>query len=259
MRFDAPPIEGRLKSRYKRFFADVELSDGEILTAHCPNTGSLMGCKDPGSRVWLRDSGNPKRKLRHTWQAIEVDGAWINVDTGLPNRVVYEGIVAGEVPELAGYAEARREVAYGKSSRIDVFLSNPGEPPCYVEVKNTTLAEGSVAMFPDAATERGLKHLGELTSMVKEGARAVQFFFVSRGDVDTFRPADAIDPRYSAALRRAYDAGVEVMAWSAKVGRRVLELGSPLELDLEGRRRYVKPKRKAAKRAKKASKRVTSR
>ena len=134
MRFDAPPIEGRLRERYKRFFADVELPDGTLITAHCPNTGSLLGCKEPGSPAWLRDSGNPSRKLRYSWQAVEVDGTWINVDTNLPNRVVFEAIVAGEIPELTGYADARREVKYGKNSRIDVFLTHPDRRTCYVEV-----------------------------------------------------------------------------------------------------------------------------
>jgi sugar fermentation stimulation protein A len=246
MRFDAPPIEGRLRERYKRFFADVELDDGSVITAHCPNTGSLLGCKEPGSRAWLRDSGDPNRKLRYTWQAVEVPGpgggAWVNVDTNHPNRVVHEAIVAGEVPELAGYDEARREVKYGKNSRIDVHLTSADRPPCYVEVKNTTYALGNVALFPDAATERGLKHLGELRNVVKEGARAVQLFFVSRSDVEVFRPADAIDPRYATTLRRAVDDGVEVLAWSTRVERDRLELLRPLELDLEGPRRYVKPR-----------------
>ena len=219
MQFEAPPIQGLLRARYKRFFADVELPDGTVITAHCPNTGSLMGCKEPGSPAWLRDSGDEKRKLRHTWQAVQVDGAWVNVDTNLPNRVVYEAIVAGEVPALAGYAEARREVAYGKQkrSRIDVLLEDEGRAPCYVEVKNTTLAEDGVAMFPDAATERGLKHLGELRDVAKAGMRAVQFFFISRDDVEVFRPADHIDPAYSTTLRRVADAGVEVMAWTTRV------------------------------------------
>ena len=255
MRFDTPPIEGRLRERYKRFFADVELEDGTVITAHCPNTGSLIGCRSPGSRVWLRDSGDPKRKLRFTWQAVEADGAWINVDTNLPNRVVHEAFVAGSIPGLTGYDEARREVKYGKNSRIDVLLTGSNRPPCYVEVKNTTYAVGSAALFPDAATERGLKHLGELRRVVKEGGRAVQFFFVSRGDVEVFRPADAIDPRYATTLRRATDDGVEVMAWAARVEPQGLELERELELDLDGPRRFVRPRRRA--RAKKVGSRAT--
>ncbi len=244
MRFDTPPLEGRLRERYKRFLADVELPDGTLITAHCPNTGSLLGCKEPGSRAWLRDSGDPKRKLRFTWQAIEIEGNWVNVDTNLPNRVVFESILAGRVPSLTGYANARREVKYGTNSRIDVLLEDPDRAPCYIEVKSTTLTDDRTALFPDAVTARGLKHLGELTQVVEDGARAVQFFFISRADVDVFRPADAIDPAYATALRRAADAGVEIEAWSSKVEALGVELDRKLELDLDGPRTFVKPTRR---------------
>ena len=235
MKIDQPLVEATLVKRYKRFLTDVTLDDGSTLTAHCPNTGSLLGCKEPGSRVWLRDTENDKRKYRHSWQAIRVGETWVNVDTGLPNAEVYAAIVEGRVPALAGYDSARREVKYGGNSRIDVLLEGKGGDPdarCYVEVKNTTLAEGDVALFPDAVTERGRKHLGELAAMVAEGHRAVQFFFVSRDDVAVFRPADAIDPAYAAALRDAAAAGVEVMAWAARVMPDAIELCAELEVDL---------------------------
>ncbi len=232
MRFDDAPIEGRLRERYKRFLADVELEGGEIVTAHCPNTGSLLGCKRAGSRVWLRDSKNPLRKLRHTWQAIRVGRSWVNVDTSLPNRVVREAVEAGVVPSLAGYQRLRPEVPYGRASRIDLLLEKDDAPPCYVEVKSTTLTEGRVALFPDAVTARGLKHLEELIEVVRSGARAVQFFFVSRRDVEVFRPADAIDPAYGEALRHALAAGVEVLAWRTRVAPRLLELEHELPIEL---------------------------
>ena len=231
MKIDQPLVEATLVRRYKRFLTDVTLDDGTELTAHCPNTGSLLGCKEPGSRVWLRDTQNDKRKYRHSWQAIEVDGTWVNVDTGLPNAEVYAAIVEGRVPALSGYESARREVKYGSNSRIDVLLED-GDRRCYVEVKNTTLAEGDVALFPDAVTERGRKHLGELVEMVKQGHRAVQFFFVSRDDVSGFRPADAIDPAYAGALREAAEAGVEVIAWAARSTPDAIELCAELEVDL---------------------------
>lgn len=232
MRFAAPPIEGTLLRRYKRFLADVRLGDGQIVTAHCPNTGSLLGCQDPGSRVWLRDSGDASRKLRTTWQAVEVGGTWVNVDTSLPNRVVCEALQAGRIPSLRGYAGLRREVPYGRNSRIDVLLTRTRSAPCYVEVKSTTLAEGDVGLFPDAVTERGRKHLEELTAVVRAGGRAVQFFLVSRADVRTFRPADAIDPAYGEALRAAAAEGVLVLAWNARVEEQGLELGRRIRVDL---------------------------
>jgi sugar fermentation stimulation protein A len=236
VRFASPAVAGRFVRRYQRFFADVELADGARLTAHCPNTGSLIGCLEPGAPVWVRDSAKPERKLRFTWQAVCIGSTWVNVDTSLPNAVVLEGIERGLVPELAGYAEHRREVPYGRASRIDLLLAHPERPPCFVEVKCTTYAEGTTAMFPDAPTERGKKHLAELARVARRGQRAVQFYFVSRADVELFRPADAIDPDYGRALRRAVRAGVEVLAWTARVEAQRLELLRPLPVDLSSPR-----------------------
>jgi sugar fermentation stimulation protein A len=253
--FDADPLLARFVARRKRFFADVELADGSSMTAHCPNTGSLLGCLVPGSRVWLRDSGNPERKLRHTWQAIELDGTWVNVDTSLPNRVVDEAVAAGRIPELAGYAELRREVAYGKNSRIDLLLADPRRGTCHVEVKSTTLVEGDCALFPDAVTERGTKHLAELARLARAGRRAVQFFFVNRADVKSFRPADAIDPEYARALRRAARAGVELLAYTARVEPRRLELLTPLPIELEPQPRAATGSARRSSRARPVSER----
>ena len=233
MRLERPTLEGTLLKRYKRFLADVELDDGSVVTAHCPNTGSLLGCKEPGSRVVLRDSQDPKRKLRYTFQSIRVGRGLVNVDTGLPNAVVAEAVERGQVPELAGYDTLRREVKYGRGSRIDLLLENAGGGPrCYVEVKSTTLLRGRVALFPDAVTERGRKHLGELIDVVRGGERAVQFFFVSRSDAVRFAPADDIDPAYGAALREAAAAGVELLAYAARVRPDRLELAKPLPIEL---------------------------
>lgn len=231
MQLVQPVVEGRLLRRYKRFFAEVESDDGQIVVAHCPNTGSLLGCLEAGSRVWLRDSGDPRRKLRFTFQAVRVGPTWVNVDTSLPNAVVAEAVARGVVNELAGYTAVRREVPYGRSSRIDLLLTAEPDRRCYVEIKNTTYAVGDVAMFPDAATERGVKHLYELGRMVRAGHRAVQFFFVSRSDVRSFRPAYEIDARYGLALRDAARAGVEILVWSARVERASLALERPLALE----------------------------
>jgi sugar fermentation stimulation protein A len=232
MRITLPTVEGKFLRRYKRFFADVELDDGRVIVAHCPNTGSLIGCLAEGSRAVLRDSQNDARKMRYTFQAIRVGRTLVNVDTSLPNAAVFEAIERGLLPELSGYAEARREVVYGKNSRIDVLLTRASGELCYIEVKNTTYAVGRVAAFPDAVTERGLKHLGELTRMVKQGHRAVQFFFVSRDDVDHFRPADEVDPAYAKALRKAAKSGVEILAYSNRVRPDSIELHRKLEIVL---------------------------
>ena len=232
MQIELPTIEGRLVRRYKRFLADVKGPDGEVLVAHCPNTGSLKGCLEEGARVVLRDSQNAKRKLRYTFQSVEVNGSWVNVDTGLPNALVTEAIKEGLIKDLAGYDSVRREVKYGKSSRIDILLERNSGERCYVEVKSTTLAEGTQARFPDAVTARGLKHLMELRDMVREGHRAVIFFCVSRSDVTTFAPADDIDPAYGKALREVVAHGVDAMAWSTHVEPDRFSLLKPLAIEL---------------------------
>lgn len=233
MKLVQPTIEGRFLRRYKRFFADVELDDGRVITAHCPNTGSLLGCLEPGRRALLRDSQNLDRKLRYVLQALKVGRGWVNVDTALPNAVVADEVRRGRIAELSGYASARREVRYGDNSRIDLLLEASDGRRCYVEVKNTTLARGRRAQFPDAVTERGLKHLNELSKVARMPKhRAVQFFFVSRGDVDRFEPARDIDPSYAEGLSRARDAGVELLAYRARVRADALSLEKRLEIDL---------------------------
>jgi sugar fermentation stimulation protein A len=234
MQIDKPTLEGRLLRRYKRFLADIEIpGEDEPIVAHCPNTGSLLGCVPAGAPCVLRDSQDPKRKLRYTLQTVEVDGTWVNVDTGLPNKLVPEAVAAGLVPTLRGYDRIRTEVKYGKNSRIDVLLEKEDGARCYVEVKNTTLARGKRALFPDAVTERGRKHLVELMEMVAEGHRSVMFFCVSRSDVTSFAPADDIDPAYGETLREAVAAGVELEAWSTVVGPTSFELGKRLRVSLE--------------------------
>jgi len=232
MRFSEPPLEGRFLRRYKRFFADIELPGGEVVTAHCPNTGTLLGCLQEGAPAWLRDSKSETRKLRYTWQAIRIARSWVNVDTSLPNHVVAEAIEAARIPAFRGHRELRSEVPYGDRSRIDLLLTQADGTPCYIEVKSTTLAEDGVGLFPDAVTERGRKHLGELARLARKGVRAVQFFFISRPDVHAVQPADRIDREYGKALRRAVRAGVEVHAWSATTTARELRLTAEIPFEL---------------------------
>ncbi|KAB0667135.1 DNA/RNA nuclease SfsA [Oryzomonas japonica] len=211
-----PLIAGRLVKRYKRFLADVELEDGTVVTVHCPNSGSMKGCAVPGSRVYLSRSANEERKYPLTWELVEADGFWAGINTALPNRLTREAIEDGTVAELQGYKAIRPEVPYGEHSRIDLLLEGV-EGRCFVEVKNVTLVEGDRALFPDAVTTRGQKHLRELMRVVEEGDRGVIFFTVQRGDGDSVSPADAIDPEYGRLLRLALDNGVEALAYRALV------------------------------------------
>jgi sugar fermentation stimulation protein A len=218
VRFGKPLLEGRLIRRYKRFLADIQVPEG-VVTAACPNTGSLMGCCEPGSRVWLSQSESATRKYRHTWELVEVGRTLVGINTALPNALVAEAIASGVIPELAGYSSVRREVAYGEEgSRVDLVLEGEGREPCYVEVKNVTAAaKRGVALFPDCVSERGARHLRELARLKARGVRPVQLYCVQRGDVREVRPADAIDRVYGETLREAIAAGVEVIAYRAMV------------------------------------------
>lgn len=218
-----PLIAGTLVRRYKRFLADVILEDGSLVTVHCPNSGSMKGCATPGSRVMLSRSTNPGRTYPLTWELVESDGCWAGINTSLPNRLVREAIENGTVGELQGYDGIRPEVAYGQRSRIDLLLEGP-VGRCYVEVKNVTLVEGDRALFPDAVTTRGQKHLNELMRVVREGERGVIFFTVQRGDGGSVSPADAIDPEYGRLLRLALDSGVEALAYRAAVSPEEIRL-----------------------------------
>ncbi|KZL05631.1 MULTISPECIES: DNA/RNA nuclease SfsA [unclassified Pseudovibrio] len=214
MRFDVPLVTGRLIKRYKRFLADVALDDGGAeITAHCANSGSMMGLKDPGIKVWLTPNDDPKRKLKYSWEMLEIDGAMVGINTSRPNGLVEEAIEAGRIPELVGYEKLRREVKYGKNSRIDILLEGEGDKRTYVEVKNVTLArEDGIAEFPDAVTARGAKHLDELADMVREGHRSAMVFLIQRDDCDALVLARDIDPKYGEAFDAAVKAGVEIYA-----------------------------------------------
>ncbi len=226
MKFPEPLIEGRLISRYKRFLADVELENGAIVVAHCANSGSMLGCAAPGSRVYLSPNQNPKAKLDWRWEMIEIDGGLVGINTSHPNRMVEVAIEDGTIVELQGYAAMRREVKYGQNSRIDILLEGPGL--CYVEVKNVTLKVGQEAQFPDSVTTRGAKHLRELTQMVVDGHRAVMVYLVQRTDCSHFRPAADIDPTYAVELKAAHEAGVEILCYQCSLTPSAIEVTRPM-------------------------------
>ena len=217
MTFDTPLIPGILIKRYKRFLADVRLDDGSVITAHCPNSGSMKGYRDEGLQVWLSESDNPKRKLRYTWELVrDAAGERIMVHAARANALTAEAIRTGVVTELQGYETLRTEVKYGsQNSRIDLLLAS-GDRQCYVEVKSVTLREEDTLMFPDAVTTRGQKHLEELMQMDAAGHRAVLFFAVLREGGHRFAPATHIDPMYAALLEKARAHGVEMLIYRVR-------------------------------------------
>jgi sugar fermentation stimulation protein A len=221
MQFASPLLRGTLIQRYKRFLADVRLDDGTLVTATCPNTGSMMGLKNPGQVVYLSTSDSPTRKYKHTWELVEHDlgkgSALVGVNTSHPNAIVAEAIAAGKIKPLAGYATLERERKYGKNSRIDILLSDTAKPLTYVEIKNVHMSrKAGLAEFPDSVTERGAKHLVELTDMVREGHRAVMIFLIQRADVASLSLARDVDPGYGEAFDLAAKGGVEMLALRCK-------------------------------------------
>ena len=220
MRFNPPLEQARLIRRYKRFLTDIETVGGELLTIHCPNTGSMLNCMVEGGQVWFSRSNDPKRKLPGTWEIAETpQGRLACVNTARANQLVEEALHAGVIAELNGFTALKREVPYGQEkSRIDFRLEYP-DGVAYVEVKSVTLGfDGSaVAAFPDAVTQRGAKHLRELAHLAREGVRAVQLYCVNLSGIEAVRPAVEIDPAYAAALREAKAAGVQVLAYGVRV------------------------------------------
>ncbi len=225
-------IPGTLVKRYKRFLTDVKLNGGEMVTAHCPNTGSMKACCESGRQVYLSFHDNPKRQLKYTWELIEMPTSLVGVNTLVPNRLVFESVKAGVVPELSGYETVAREVKISARSRIDLALSAVGRKHCYVEIKNCTLVDNCVALFPDAVTSRGLKHITELQAMVDSGCRCVMFYFIQRMDTAIFRPADHIDPAYGKGLRRAVKRGLEILVYDVAIDLNGIKLNRKIPYEL---------------------------
>jgi len=223
MKFEHKLIPGTLIKRYKRFLADIQLDNGEIVTAHCANSGSMMGLKDAGNIVWLSPARNPKAKLDFKWELVAVDGSLVGINTSHPNGLVQEAITNGTISELAGYQNLRREMKYGQNSRIDIFLSGSlnGDADCYVEVKSVTLSrQKGIAEFPDSVTARGTKHLQELRQMVADGHRAMMVYLMQRDDCAEFRIAADIDPTYASALDAALYDGVEAVCYGCNLSNK---------------------------------------
>lgn len=230
MKFNTPLIHGRLIQRYKRFLADVKLDNGDIITAHCTNSGSMKSCLEDNAEVYLTPIDDPKRKTKFTWEMIKINGDWVGINTGNPNKLAFEAIQNGEIEKLKGYTEVQREVKFG-DSRFDVMAKNDKET-CFIEVKNVTYKEGNYALFPDAVTSRGKKHLETLDKVKEQGMRAVMLYIIQRVDVDIFAPAIEIDPDYAKSLKNAYTKGVEIIPMQVKVSPEKIELLKELPFEI---------------------------
>lgn len=227
MKFRETLIHGTFIKRYMRFLVDVKLDSGEIVTAHCTNSGSLKSCFEVGAEVYLSPVNDPSRKTKFTWEIIKIGGNWVGINTSNPNTLALEWIRENKIPGLEGYTQVDREVKFG-DSRFDIFAKNDKEE-CFVEVKNVTLKEGEYALFPDAVTTRGQKHLETLIEVKKSGRRAVMLYVIQRIDVSIFAPAKDIDSDYAEKLRKAHKAGVEIIPLQVKVSPDGIEFIKVLE------------------------------
>ena len=237
MRFPNPLIRGRLIRRYKRFLTDVELPNGTVVVAHCANSGSMLSVNETGAEVWISPAQNPERKLRFTWEIIRIGRTLVGINTSHPNTIAADAVAKGKIPELAGYDTIKREIKYGKNSRIDLLLKRDksiSDNDCYVEIKSVTMkrdiSRNAPVEFPDAVTTRGTKHLYELSDMVRKGNRAVMLYLIQRSDSPAFKIASDIDPNYEKGLAKAIDAGVEVLCYSCRVTRHGITLGNSVPL-----------------------------
>jgi sugar fermentation stimulation protein A len=223
-------IHGKLIRRYKRFLADVLLDDGSEIIAHCTNSGSMKSCLETGADVYLSPVNDDKRRTRFTWEMISINGDWVGINTSVPNKLAYEAIIAGVIPGFENITAVTREVSYG-NSRFDLF-AECREEKCFIEVKNVTLKQGGYALFPDAITIRGQKHLKTLVEVKKAGMRAVMLYIVQRTDVVVFAPATEIDPVYALLLREAVREGVEVIVMQAKVSPLGIEIINQMPVEI---------------------------
>ncbi|WP_411817932.1 DNA/RNA nuclease SfsA [Hyphococcus sp. DH-69] len=235
MRLPNPLQSGRLIKRYKRFLADIKLDDGREITAHCANPGSMLAVAVEGARVWVHEHGDPKRKLAFSWELIELGNTLVPINTANPNKIGFEAVEAGIIPELTGYGDIRREVKYGDSSRIDLLLEGGRrKKTCFVEIKNVHLSrQRGLAEFPDSVTARGTKHLNELAKIADQGDRAVMLFIVQRSDCHRFSPAADLDPAYAETLKAVSNQGVELLCYDCEVTHSEVVLRKALEIQLE--------------------------
>ena len=233
MKWPGTLIEAKFLKRYKRFLADFQLPNRQEITAHCANTGSMKTCMEEGAPSWLTHHDNPKRKLKYSWQGIQMPDGWVGINTALANKLVREAIENHVVTPLQGFETILAEQKYGTNSRIDFLLKGKGKPDCFVEVKNVTLLlEEGVAGFPDAVTDRGRKHIGELVEVCGAGHRGVLLFCVQRESAKEVRPAEVFDPLYAQALREAVGKGLEVYAYRAQFSKSEVVLTTPLPVVL---------------------------
>lgn len=230
MDFPKKLIPGKLIQRYKRFLADVELENGEVVIAHCTNSGSMKTCLEENAPVYLTHVDDPKRKTQYTWEMIFMNGGWIGINTSIPNKLAYNAVLNGSIKKLQGYTFVKPEVKF-LDSRFDIYAENEKEK-CFIEVKNVSMKVGQYARFPDSVTTRGKKHLETLMEAKKQGFRAVMIYIIQRTDVEIFGPAWDIDKLYAQTLVKAFHAGIEIIPLIARVSPESIQIQKEISFDL---------------------------
>lgn len=232
MKFKDPLIKTKIIKRYKRFLSDLELPSGEVINAHVPNTGSMKTCWEPGWTALVTKNDDPKRKMKYTWEITDSGDALICVNTNLPNKIVKEALENGQISEVSAYKKVISEKKV-LDSRIDFYLQQEGMPDVYLEVKNVTLkGSDGRALFPDAVSTRGQKHLKDLIQLKKQGNRAIMFYLINRTDVDHFSPAVDIDPEYARLLTEAQEVGVEILPYQTQINTEEIIISNKVEYSL---------------------------
>ena len=232
MEFLPTLVRGILIKRYKRFLADVALDSGEEVTAHCVNTGAMLGIKDPGTVVYLSHNPSPTRKLAYTYEMAAVEGTLVGTNIAHPNQLVHGALLAQKLVPFENYGTVKREAKIHEKTRLDFLLTEAGLPDCYVEVKNVHYKDGPVARFPDSVTTRGAKHMAELLALKNQGHRCAVVYVIQRDDCTGFGLASAIDPAYATATLKAHQGGVELYAYSCHLTPNSITLAHLLPLDL---------------------------
>ena len=229
MNFEKKLISGLFVKRYKRFFADVKVKN-QIITAHCPNSGSMMGMIEKGNIVWFSKSDNPKRKLKYTLEIIKVKKNLVGINTLITNKLVLEALKSKKIENLIPFNKIKTESKFSKNTRFDFLLFN-GKTKCYLEVKNVTLVRNEkVAEFPDAVTSRGTKHLNELINAKKCGYQSYILYLIQREDCKNFKIADDIDKDYKIAFNKAIKAGVKMLCYDCKISNEEVKLNNQINL-----------------------------
>jgi len=230
MKFKERLLQGTLVKRYKRFFADIKYKS-KIITAHCPNSGSMMGLLDKGNKTWFSLSDNPNRKLKYTLEMIEVKNKKVGINTLLTNKIVLEALKYKKIDSLIKFNHIKTESKYSDSTRFDFLLSNNKEK-CFLEVKNVTLLrEKKIAEFPDAITTRGTKHLNELCNAKKKGYQSYILYLIQRENCDSFKIAKDIDEKYKIAFGKALKTGVKILCYDCKLNSEEIKLNKQINYE----------------------------